>query len=309
MGNRVVSKRRLPSEKFKSKFIEKEIYISGNTVCCECDCKILPLKRQCRQSDLLPFSIDKISLAISLDFIADESLIPKMQSCHDWYTLRKYSGYLFVDIHREYIPLNKPIYETINRTITFIIEKQPEAFIVPYRRESISVLNNEGEVITQEKVRIFDATEPIYEVLLRNFNITSIEFAFDSSIHIPEGLEFKGMHRFINSYYSNDYCIYKDGHKRESFAIIYKKDVQLREIKGMHCVEDHSRFELTFDKLHSLKTSGVQTLLKGPYCPLELFERLLPYTLKKMKKVGMDMNEVISLFSDNPLLNVIFSKL
>ncbi len=249
--------------------------------------------------------IDKIGLSLPLDYL-NEKEAKHCKFSNGMFSTRTHGAYFHIDVHGEYLDAGKSLISQIKPIITFLCKRS--FFKVPQRKETITFSQTTGEIISVKEEHYKEAPEDInefIEIIYSKILLTNIEIKFDYERSIKKLFKPLDFNIIEGTLYSKDYKIYKGGKRLKSFLCIYDKAKQLDEVKHTCLATPINRIEC---KLFSqaLSYHGSMKLLEGNF--IELFQRVKPIIVKKLKKLNIDFSLLISTLPKDDMLKSILNE-
>lgn len=249
--------------------------------------------------------IDKIGLSLPRDYL-NEIEAKHYKYSNGMFSTRTHGAYFHLDVHGEYLELGKSLISQIKPIISFLCKRS--FFKVPQRKETIIFSQATGEIISVNEERYKETPANIddfIEIIYSKFLLTNIEIKFDYERSLEKLFNPFNFNRIEGTLYSKDYKIYKGGKRSKSFLCIYDKTKQLDEVKHTCLSTSVNRIEC---KLFSqaLSYHGSMKLLEGNF--IELFQRVKPIIVKKLKKLNIDFSLLISTLPKDDMLKSILNE-
>ena len=256
-----------------------------------------------RQHSLLmdKMSIDKLTFKYHRDFLNEGDIPEELEKLKNGLkvtflkgavTIRAYGEWFWIDLHREYMPLDKPLSEYVETVLRYLI-LCTKLFKLPIHKETEEY---EGGTIKEKDYSEFSnitTDEEYFQSIYDQRQLDCIELCFDfhgfrMMPYLPKEFRFNIEK---NTYYLNDYRKYRNGSKHRSMITLYDKRKQQEDKKPRHVRGIWERFEI---RLYPYSFSCMKGD-KGLELLNHTYEELLDIVSKPIKshikRYGMDFTE------------------
>lgn len=249
--------------------------------------------------------IDKIGLILPLDYV-NEDVAKPYKFTNGMFTTRIHAGYLHIDVHGEYLEVEKNLLDQIKPIIHYLCSKS--FFKVPRIKNTIELSEKTGEVINCREKQFQEIPENISQfetIIYKNIVFTNLELKFDFQRAIIDLLDSSDFNTFEGTLYSKDYKVYRSGKRIKSSLCIYDKARQLDEVKNKSLSTKLYRVEFRVFS-QTLKYYGGMKLLDQTF--ISLLQRLRSTIANKLRRLEIDFSQLIVILPQQDLLRCILNK-
>ena len=257
-------------------------------------------------------SIDKVSYKFHRDFLKERRIVDntlKVRRTKDSWSKYYLGGavsisihgeWFWVHFHREYIPLDIPLSEYIEKVFRYLI-LCTNLFKLPLHKTITSLGSEEVQEEEQGKVQekdfpkfhSIDTEEEYFHAIYTQRILDCIELCFDfhgfvMNPYLPKEFSFNIKE---DTYYLNDYREYKNGSEHRSMLVLYDKRKCLLEKKHRYIPGIWERFEIRLYpySFSCMKGAKGLELMNNTY--EGLFDVLSKPIKSHIKRYGMDFTE------------------
>lgn len=243
-------------------------------------------------------AIDKLSFSFSIDYLNKNwhSYVYK----NGLFSLNIHGNYFTLHIHKEYLPIDKNIEDSIKNIFKYIVYCK-NVFILPLKKTSYDYISGEVREYLYPDNKV-DTEEEFLEKIYSKRILKCIELCFDMHLNTREFLDISEFISLKDTLYSKDYTVYSSRNIKKSLLCIYDKAKELREKKNRNIDCMLWRFEIRLynTSFSVMKKNGGRDLLNCTY--EELVMKLLPHIRKHIKKQEICFNRLLEVLPDNQYL-------
>lgn len=244
--------------------------------------------------------IDKLTFSLPRDY-CNESFRNHFKN--GAVTTRTWGNFMFIDIHREYIPHGDNLLAHCNNAIGYLL--CGGAFKIPITKTTCSY-NETGEQVSVKEEKFDTQQYRTFDLfsnhIRQQLKLSCIELCFDYQLPIRSYLNKEQFLGEQGTLYSPDYKVYGNGNRKKSFVCVYDKAKQLRDSK--HRIMYRKQLERVEFRLyrqwHKRMFVEWENFLDTSYTGL--LAKCTPVIRKQCEEMHIDFSRLCEQLPDNDTL-------